>query len=118
MFDHITLSVADVERATRFYRQSLEPLGFRLEQEFEGGAGFGSDGVAQLWLQTGTSPGVHIAFRAGSRQAVDSFHAAALAAGGVDNGAPGVRESYGPTYYAAFVRDPDGNNVEAITHAR
>jgi len=118
MFDHITLTVADVPRAVRFYRQALEPLGFSLEQEYEGGAGFGTAGVPQLWLQEGVASKVHIAFSAASRKAVAAFHGAALASGGTDNGAPAPRESYGPTYYAAFVHDPDGNNVEAVTQGK
>ena len=74
--------------------------------------------MAQLWLHEG-EPGrtVHIAFHAAERAGVDAFHAAALAAGGTDNGAPGVRAHYHPTYYAAYVLDPDGNNVEAVSHA-
>jgi catechol 2,3-dioxygenase-like lactoylglutathione lyase family enzyme len=118
VFDHITLTVSDVPRAVTFYRQALEPLGFRLEQEYDGGAGFGAPGSPQLWLMAGTPSKVHLGLRAPSQQAVAAFHQAALAAGGTDNGAPGLRESYGPSYYAAFTHDPDGNNVEAVTYGK
>src|SRR5262249_33492039 len=112
VFDHVTLTVSDVPRAVRFYTEVLAPLGYRLEQEYDSGA----PGNPQLWLQAGTPQTVHLAFRAGSRTAVTSFHSAAIAAGGRDNGGAGLRESYGPTYFAAFALDPDGNNVEAVTH--
>ena len=82
-------------------------------------AGFGEDGKPFFWLEDGRAPvtEVHVAFHAEDRATVDAFHAAALAAGGTDNGAPGVRELYHPTYYGAYVLDPDGNNVEAVCHA-
>jgi catechol 2,3-dioxygenase-like lactoylglutathione lyase family enzyme len=117
MFDHVGLAVADFTRSVRFYGAALEPLGYRLESHDPqgGSAGFGSPGVPQLWLGGGkpTSP-VHLAFRAPDRASVRRFHEAALAAGGKDNGKPGPRPAYGEHYYAAFVLDPDGHNVEAV----
>jgi len=114
MFDHIGLKVKDVAASVRFYDAALSALGF--EQD-ESGAGFGPPGEPGLWLYRSTEPvgpGTHVAFRAPNRKAVDRFHAAGLEAGGRDNGAPGLRTDYSPTYYAAFLIDPDGNNVEAV----
>jgi len=117
MFDHIGLAVGDLARSVRFYGAALEPLGYRLESHDPKGnsAAFGSPGAPQFWLGQGPAPGpVHFAFRAPNRASVQRFHKAALAAGGKDNGAPGIRASYGENYYAAFVIDPDGHNVEAV----
>jgi catechol 2,3-dioxygenase-like lactoylglutathione lyase family enzyme len=119
VFDHIGLSVGDFARSLRFYRAALEPLGLGVEFLDEKGesAGLGPAGAPQLWL--GKGPGArtgHVAFRARNRDAVQKFHRAALAAGGRDNGAPGLRPDYHANYYAAFVLDPDGNNVEAVCH--
>src|SRR5262249_54210662 len=111
------VTVSDFARAVSFYRGALEPLGYRLESEDRESksAGFGKAGAPQLWLNEGKrTPTVHGALRAPGRKAGRGVHRAALAAGGKDNGAAGPRESYGPTYYAAFVFDPDGNNVEAV----
>ena len=116
MFDHVSLKVKDSMKSTKFFARALEPLGYRCTQEYDGGAGFGRGDSTSFWIGQGDphSPGVHVAFAAPDRSSVDAFHAAALRAGGRDNGAPGIRESYGPTYYAAFVLDPDGNNIEAV----
>ncbi len=117
MFDHLGLTVADLAASVRFYQAALAPLGHVLASQDESGAGFGPKGAAALWLSrsaVGPARGVHVAFQAGDRAAVDRFHAAGLAAGGHDNGKPGVRSAYGPKYYAAFLIDPDGNNVEAV----
>ena len=115
MFNHITLIVSDFKRAAAFYRQALEPLGLVQQAEYEGGAGFGPPGEPRLWIQAGPKPArVHVAFTAPTQAAVKAFHRAALAAGGKDNGEPGIRVSYSPTYFAAFAYDPDGNNVEAV----
>ena len=115
MFDHIGLEVADLGAATRFYSAALGPLGIELCSRDDSGAGFGPPGEPALWLHVGRpGSGVHVAFRAADRAAVDRFHAAGLAAGGRDNGAPGLRLDYAPSYYAAFLLDPDGNNIEAV----
>jgi catechol 2,3-dioxygenase-like lactoylglutathione lyase family enzyme len=117
MFDHIGLRVTDLAASTRFYQAVLAPLGHVLCGSGEDYAGFGPPDAPALWLHRVTSgggSGVHVALRAPDRDAVARFHAAGLAAGGRDNGPPGLRTDYAPTYYAAFVIDADGNNVEAV----
>ena len=124
MLDHIGLSVTDLTRSRSFYEAALAPLGIEVLLEIgadtTGGdahVGFGAT-RPQFWVGTGPSPSrAHVAFAAGSRASVRAFHAAALAAGGRDNGAPGLRPHYHADYYGAFVLDPDGNNVEAVCHA-
>lgn len=119
MFDHVGLKVSDLAASTSFYRAALEPLGLPLGSHGEGYAGFGPPGAAALWLHAhagARGPGAHVALRAPSAAAVHAFHAAALAAGGRDNGPPGPRPDYGASYYAAFVLDPDGHNLEAVFH--
>jgi catechol 2,3-dioxygenase-like lactoylglutathione lyase family enzyme len=113
MFDHVGLRVKDARASTRFYAAALAPLGLGPDPS---GSGFGPPGAPGLWIYEGGEGerGVHVAFAAKDRAAVDRFHAAGLAAGGRDHGKPGVRADYGPTYYAAFLLDPDGNNVEAV----
>lgn len=118
MIDHIKLHVADASRSKAFYEQALAPLGYKVIMEPVPGVvvGMGTQ-VPDFWLAQSDRPTVaHVALRADDRAAVDAFHAAALAAGGEDNGAPGVREQYHPGYYGAFVIDPDGNNLEAVHH--
>ncbi|HUK66786.1 MAG TPA: VOC family protein [Anaeromyxobacteraceae bacterium] len=119
MIDHLTLTVRDLVRARDFYTRALAPLGYGVEMEFQDTCGFGAAGKPYLWLRTGpqASAPLHLAFAAKDRKAIDLFHAAALSAGGKDNGAPGVRAHYHPTYYAAFVLDLDGHNIEAVCHA-
>ncbi|MGD9694081.1 MAG: VOC family protein [Thermoleophilia bacterium] len=118
MIDHIVIDVADVAASRAFYAGALAPLGIAEIAEFGGVVGFGTDRAPEFWLRPGASPTpVHVAFRAADRAAVDAFHAAALAAGGTDNGGPGVRAHYHPAYYGAFVLDRDGHNVEAVCHA-
>jgi catechol 2,3-dioxygenase-like lactoylglutathione lyase family enzyme len=117
MFDHIGVFVGDLAAAVRFYQAALGPLGYVLCSQDDASAGFGPRGEPALWLypakrQAGRA--AHVAFRATKREAVNGFHAAGLEAGGRDNGAPGVRADYAPSYYAAFLIDPDGNNVEAV----
>ncbi|TML49284.1 MAG: VOC family protein [Actinobacteria bacterium] len=114
MLDHVTANVGDLERAKGFYSQALAPLGYSLQMEFEGGAGFGAgEGMADFWLGSSSERGAtHVAFSAPNRAAVDAFHEAAMAAGGKDNGAPGLRPHYHEHFYAAYVHDPDGNNIE------
>jgi catechol 2,3-dioxygenase-like lactoylglutathione lyase family enzyme len=127
MLDHIGLAVADFDRARAFYRAALKPLGLGVVMEVTteetGGdahVGFGDEGKPFFWVGTGAKPkgGVHVAFTAQTRAEVDAFYAAAIAAGGRDNGAPGLRPHYHPNYYGAFVYDPDGNNIEAVCHRR
>ena len=112
MYDHIGLRVKDVEAARRFYRATLEALGLIEDKS----GGFGPAGAPSLWLheEPQLAGGAHIAFQAKNREAVERFHAAGLEAGGKDNGKPGLRTDYGPCYFAAFLIDPDGNNVEAV----
>jgi catechol 2,3-dioxygenase-like lactoylglutathione lyase family enzyme len=117
MYDHIGLRTPDLAMSAAFYEAALAPLGHALTYRDDTTVGFGTqDAPAGLWLHGAAAAGssLHLAFRAATRGAVDAFHAAALAAGGADNGAPGPRPDYGPSYYAAFVTDPDGNNVEAV----
>jgi catechol 2,3-dioxygenase-like lactoylglutathione lyase family enzyme len=115
MYDHITLKVKDVAASVRFYESALAPLGHVLDSRSESGAGLGPAGAPALWLSRGSAGGAtHVAFSAPDRAAVDRFHEEGLKAGGRDNGKPGPRPDYGPTYYAAFLFDPDGNNVEAV----
>jgi catechol 2,3-dioxygenase-like lactoylglutathione lyase family enzyme len=116
VIDHAGLTVADIARSKAFYRAALAPLGYSLLVEGEGYAGFGVPPKPDFWLGQGapkTSP-IHVAFRADTRTQVDAFHRAALAAGGKDNGAPGLRPQYHSNYYGAFAFDPDGHNVEAV----
>jgi catechol 2,3-dioxygenase-like lactoylglutathione lyase family enzyme len=116
MFDHIGIKVSNLPASSGFYRSALEPLGVSLCAEGDGWTGFGIDGAAALYLYSTTERcgGTHLAFSAKSRALVDRFHRAALKAGGSDNGPPGLRSDYSATYYAAFVHDPDGNNVEVV----
>jgi catechol 2,3-dioxygenase-like lactoylglutathione lyase family enzyme len=125
MLDHIGFGVTDLDRSKRFYRAALAPLGidiqFEVTAEQSGGAayaGFGSDGRSYFWIGNAPAlaPSLHVAFTAPDRATVDAFHRAALAAGGRDNGGPGIRAHYHPNYYGAFVLDPDGHNVEAVCH--
>lgn len=119
MIDHLTVPVSDYAAAKAFYLTALEPLGYGFIMEFGAAGGFGVDGKPDLWLQEkkAVEPTLHLAFRSRTRAGVDAFHAAALSAGGKDNGAPGLRPDYHPNYYGAFVFDPDGNNIEAVCHA-
>jgi catechol 2,3-dioxygenase-like lactoylglutathione lyase family enzyme len=123
--DHTSLSVSDFAKAKAFYAAALGPLGITVLMEFPKAvtgsvdvAGLGSNGKPFFWLADAgkTSPRIHIAFVAGSRAEVDAFYKAAIAGGGKDNGAPGLRPMYHPDYYGAFVLDADGHNVEAVCH--
>ena len=117
MYDHIGLRVADLDASVRFYTAVLAPLGFVLCSRDDSGAGFGPKDAPALWLylDKGKKAGdAHIAFRAADHDAIKKFHSAGVKAGGKDNGTAGHRKDYSPTYYAAFLIDPDGNNVEAV----
>ncbi len=117
MLDHVTIGVTDVEYSKAFYDQALTPLGIRrLYAEAGTFAGYGSGGKAYFWIGLRSTPqtSTHIAFATSDRAVVDAFHAAALKAGGKDNGPPGLRPHYHPNYYGAFVLDPDGHNIEAV----
>jgi catechol 2,3-dioxygenase-like lactoylglutathione lyase family enzyme len=126
MLDHVGFAVGDAEVSRRFYEAILAPLGLRLvltvpaEENGSGGTahGFGTEGDPFFWIGDNerVGEGTHVAFRADTREQVDAFHEAALAAGAIDNGPPGPRPQYGANYYAAFVRDPDGLNIEAVCH--
>jgi catechol 2,3-dioxygenase-like lactoylglutathione lyase family enzyme len=125
--DHITLVVSDYARSKAFYEKALAPLGIALVMEFGQACGFGRKGKPDFWIGTGPASfqrqehlrlitPTHVAFAAHDRAQVDAFHAAALAAGGRDFGAPGLRTHYHPNYYGAFVLDPDGHDIEAVFH--
>jgi catechol 2,3-dioxygenase-like lactoylglutathione lyase family enzyme len=128
MLDHVGFAVSDIDRSRAFYEAALRPLGIGVimavspEQNVEGGGGaaigFGAAGNPFFWIADNQriGEGTHVAFTAPSRAEVDAFHQAALAAGGADHGAPGLRPHYHPDYYAAFVLDPDGFNIEAVCH--
>lgn len=127
MLDHVGFAVSDIDRSRAFYEKALAPIGLEVLKEVDGTE---AGGRAVMFGRPGEEPelviadheqpgeGNHIAFRVGSRAEVDSFHAAALAAGGIDHGRPGLRPIYAPDYYAAFVLDPDGFNVEAVFHEK
>lgn len=127
MLDHIGFGVSDLARSRAFYEKALAPLGYSVMMEVTvemsgsyAGLGFGRDRKPSFWI--GNSPPLsgrlHVAFVAPDRAAVDAFYKAALAAGAADNGPPGLRPHYHPSYYGAFVLDPDGHNVEAVCHTR
>ena len=124
MIDHIGFPVADYARSKAFYTKALAPLGYglikevRQNQNDSPAAGFGADGKPDFWIggEGGLNRPMHIAITARDRASVDAFYHAALAAGGGDNGAPGLRPQYHPNYFGAFVLDPDGHNVEAVCH--
>jgi catechol 2,3-dioxygenase-like lactoylglutathione lyase family enzyme len=117
MLDHVTIRITDFERSKSFYDRALRPLGIeRLHDDGETFAGYGADRRPFFWigLRSEVKTGAHIAFAAPDRETVDAFYGAALAAGGKDNGKPGLRPDYHPNYYGAFVLDPDGHNIEAV----
>jgi len=117
MIDHIGIQVTDLDTSVAFYTQALAPLGYVLVMRLERFAGFGIAGKPDFWIGIGKpSDKIHVAFRAKGRRDVHAFYTAAMAAGGTDNGPPGIREVYHPNYYGAFVCDPDGHNIEAVCH--
>ncbi|MBN9307584.1 MAG: glyoxalase [Devosia sp. 67-54] len=114
--DHIGLNAGDFAKSKAFYAAALAPLGLKILNDFGDVVGMGAD-FPFLWISAGNPGHVHLAFRADSRKLVDEFYAAAIAAGGKDNGKPGLRPEYHQNYYGAFVLDPDGHNIEAVCHA-
>jgi len=118
MFDHVGFGVTNLAESKAFFLGALQPLGVSVAMEGPYGVGIGQNGKPSLWLsETKEAPAhLHIAFAAKSRAEVDAFYSAAIAAGGKDNGAPGLRPHYHPNYYGAFVIGPDGHNVEAVCH--
>lgn len=119
MIEHVSLRASDPEKSRAFYETALASLGYRLKMKFPGSFGFMADGHTSFWVTRGKiATPMHLAFRARSRRAVDAFYAAAIEAGAKDNGAPGLRKENGPNYYAAFVIDRDGHNIEAVSFAK
>jgi catechol 2,3-dioxygenase-like lactoylglutathione lyase family enzyme len=124
MIDHTGFNVSDLEASKAFYLKALASLGYGISLEFEGATGFGAqqgtgdDPGGDFWIGAGDpqTPRLHVAFRAANEEEVNAFYRAAIEAGGKDNGAPGERPHYHPGYYAAFVLDPDGHNIEAVYH--
>ena len=124
MLDHIGLAASDLDRSKAFYTAALAPLGYRIGKDFGVAVGFGvaagaSDAAGDFWISRGAAPapGIHVAFSAASRAQVDAFYQSAIAAGAKDNGPPGLRPHYHANYYATFVLDPDGYNIEVVCHA-
>lgn len=122
ILDHISVPVTDIQRSRAFYEAALAPLGITALMDYGVALGLGRDQMPQLWLAArdggadGAISPMHVAIAARSREEVDAFHAAAIAAGGRDNGGPGLRPQYHAGYYGAFVLDPDGHNLEAVIH--
>jgi catechol 2,3-dioxygenase-like lactoylglutathione lyase family enzyme len=125
MIDHTGVIVSSFENSKRFYQTALGAFGYELLAEFPAAvtghtdvAGYGENGKPDFWVNRGmpNEPPVHVAFRVSNRASVDAFYEAAIKAGGKDNGPPGLRPHYHPNYYAAFVLDPDGHNIEAVCH--
>jgi catechol 2,3-dioxygenase-like lactoylglutathione lyase family enzyme len=119
MIDHVSIGVRDIAKSKKFYDAALKPLGYRRLSDGDGSLGYGRDAVA-FWISVTDHPvppdmqsGLHFCFAAPDKGSIEAFHGAAIASGGRDNGKPGLRADYGPTYYAAFVIDPDGYRIEA-----
>jgi catechol 2,3-dioxygenase-like lactoylglutathione lyase family enzyme len=116
MIDHLTVKVRDVQKSKAFYAKALAPLGYEVLAEYGEFFGLGAEKKPDLWIAPGKQEPLHLALNARDRKAVDAFYQAAMAAGGKDNGKPGIRKDYHPNYYGAFVIDPDGHNIEAVCH--
>jgi catechol 2,3-dioxygenase-like lactoylglutathione lyase family enzyme len=118
MLDHLIITVSNFDASREFYLKALEPLGYGVVMEFGKAVGLGVGQKPDFFIREGdpVKPAIHIAFGSHDRPTVDAFYEAAMAAGGRDNGAPGLRTEYHPNYYGAFVFDPDGNNIEAVCH--
>lgn len=117
-YAHIGFAIKDIVKSKEFYTKALAPIGVEITGEGEGWVAFGQNGINLLWIGVFGTPAtpIHFAFEADGQDQVDAFYKAALAAGGKDNGSPGIRKQYAPNYYAAFVHDPDGHNVEVVYH--
>lgn len=122
MIDHFSINVKDLKKSRAFYQQVLAPLGYQICFDFEHVVSFvcpgGSDPAGDFWISQGEPTGNHFAFTAANEEIVALFHEEGLKAGGIDNGAPGLRPQYHETYYAAFLIDPDGYNIEAVYHGQ
>jgi catechol 2,3-dioxygenase-like lactoylglutathione lyase family enzyme len=118
VIDHLNLGVSDLAASRAFYTRALAPLGYLALMDRPYGVGFGADGKPDFWISSDrpVAGPLHVAFTSSDRATVEAFHREALAAGGRDNGPPDLRPAYHPSYYGAFVLDPDGNNVEAVAH--
>jgi catechol 2,3-dioxygenase-like lactoylglutathione lyase family enzyme len=118
VIDHVVLNIRDLATSREFYEQALRPLGYTLKVEWLEGIGFGTEEGTDFFLAQRGDPSapVHVALASPDRACVDAFYNAALEAGGSDNGPPGLRRVYHEYYYGAYVFDPDGNNIEAVTH--
>lgn len=116
MIDHLSIGVSDLAKSREFYQEALTPLGYQVKIEMPHGVCFSAESGGDLWIVKGDVSPIHLAF-GGSRQQVEAFYTAALKAGGVDNGGPGLRPQYHENYYAAFIFDPDGYNLEVVSHA-
>jgi catechol 2,3-dioxygenase-like lactoylglutathione lyase family enzyme len=117
--DHLSLPVRGLKAARKFYEAALGAIGMKINMDVDGAFGMGSKNEKILWISQDrkAAGGAHVALRVENREEVDAFHEAALAAGGEDNGAPGPRPDYGRNYYAAFAKDPEGNNIEVVCYA-
>lgn len=114
MIEHVVLPVSNYQKSKKFFTAALKPLGYEQTMEYGEAAGYKEGGHTSFWIaKKKVVPESHVAFHANSKKAVEDFYKAGLKAGGTDNGKPGFRLDYGPDYYAAFVFDPDGSNIEA-----
>ena len=115
MIEHVSIPVKNFKKAKEFYTKILATVGYKVNMEFEGAAGFMADGHTSFWIvERPHNEKMHVAFLSHNRDEVGAFHAAGLQAGGTDNGQPGLRPDYSPDYYASFILDPEGNNLEAV----
>lgn len=117
MIEHVSFPVKNFKKMQKFYAAALKPLGYKVQYEFPGAAGFKEGGHTSFWvIKSKAGINMHVAFQAKNKKAVQAFFQAALKAGAKDNGGPGLRKEYSPDYYAAFVLDPEGNNIEAVCY--
>src|SRR3989344_5365978 len=115
VIEHTGIQVKNIEKAKAFYVAALKPLGYKMNMDFGDAAGFKQGGHTSFWIGKHQKPSpMHVAFRAANRKAVRDFYKAAIKAGAKNNGKPGLRKDYSPDYYAAFILDKDGNNIEAV----